>query len=223
MEAAARRLSQLYAGLALYGVSIAFFVTAHLGVMPWGVLDQGLVVLCARFGLDVSLGTMTMLAGAAVLLCWVPLRQRPGIGTVSNVLVIGLVVDATLAVLATPDATALRIGYVVVGIALNAVATAFYIGADLGPGPRDGLMTGLVARSGRPVRLVRTGIEVGVVAVGWALGGTFGPATIAYAVSIGPLLQPLLPRLSRRRAVRSPGTASVERPVPPEPERQSVR
>lgn len=189
-ERLGRRLGQLYAGLALYAVSMAFFVEGALGVMPWDVLHQGLVRV-----VPVSLGTMTIIAGAVVLLFWVPLRQRPGLGTVSNVLVIGVVVDAALRLLPTPGPLALRAGFVVVGVVLNAVATAAYIGARFGPGPRDGLMTGLVARTGWPVRLVRTGIEVGVVGAGWLLGGDLGVGTVLYALAIGPLVHPLLPLL----------------------------
>lgn len=185
-----RRLGQLYAGLVLYGVSMALIVEAALGVMPWDVLHQGLSRI-----LGTSLGTMTIAVGVLVLLAWVPLRQRPGLGTVSNVLVIGLVVDALLPLLPTPSAFVARLGLLAAGIGLNAVATAAYIGARLGPGPRDGLMTGLVARTGWPVRLVRTGIEVGVVALGWLLGGNLGVGTVAYALLIGPLVQPLLPLL----------------------------
>ncbi len=188
-----RRLVQLYAGLALYGASMALLVRASLGVMPWDVLHQGL----AR-QLDWSLGAVTVLVGALVLLAWVPLRQRPGLGTVSNVVVIGIAVDATLAVLPELDALPGRIGLAVAGIVLNAVATAAYIGVHLGPGPRDGLMTGLVRRTGGSVRVVRTAIEVAVVALGWALGGTLGLATAAYALAIGPLVHLLLPRLSVR-------------------------
>jgi uncharacterized membrane protein YczE len=187
----ARRLVQLYAGLVLYGVSMALLVRSGLGVMPWDVLHQGL----AR-QLGWSLGVVTMVVGALVLLAWVPLRERPGLGTVSNVVVIGLALDAALAVLPEPSSLPLRVALVGLGIALNAVATAAYIGVHLGPGPRDGLMTGLVRRSGRSVRLVRTSIEVAVVAVGWLLGGTLGVATVLYALAIGPLVHALLPRLS---------------------------
>lgn len=186
----ARRLVQLYAGLALYGVSMAFFVEARLGVMPWDVLHQGLTRV-----LPVSLGTMTILVGAVVLLAWVPLRQRPGLGTVSNVVVIGLVVDAVLRVLPTPGPLAGRVAFVVLGVGLNALATAAYIGARFGPGPRDGLMTGIVRRTGWSVRLVRTSIEVSVVAAGWLLGGNLGVGTVLYAFAVGPLVQPLLPLL----------------------------
>ena len=187
----ARRLVQLYAGLVLYAVSMALLVRSGLGVMPWDVLHQGL----AR-QLGWSLGVVTMVVGALVLLAWVPLRERPGLGTVSNVVVIGLALDAALAVLPEPSSLPLRAVFVGLGIALNAVATAAYIGVHLGPGPRDGLMTGLVRRSGRSVRLVRTSIEVAVVAVGWLLGGTLGVATVLYALAIGPLVHVLLPRLS---------------------------
>jgi uncharacterized membrane protein YczE len=186
----ARRLAQLYLGLALYAVSMAFFVEGALGVMPWDVLHQGL----ARF-VDISLGAMTIVVGVLVLLAWIPLRQRPGLGTVSNVIVIGVVVDRALAALPTPSGLGVRIAFVAAGIGLNAVATAAYIGARFGPGPRDGLMTGIVARTGWPVRWVRTSIEVGVVALGWAFGGNLGVGTIAYALAIGPLVHPLLPLL----------------------------
>jgi uncharacterized membrane protein YczE len=183
-----RRLVQLYAGLALYGISMALLVRSSLGVMPWDVLHQGL----AR-RLDWSLGTVTVVVGALVLLCWVPLRQKPGLGTVSNVVVVGVAVDAALAVLPAPSGVPLRIAFAAAGIGLNAVATALYIGARFGPGPRDGLMTGLVRRTGGSVRVVRTGIEVAVVVTGWLLGGTLGPATVVYALAVGPLVHPLLP------------------------------
>jgi uncharacterized membrane protein YczE len=186
-----RRLLQLYAGLVAYGASMALLVRSSLGNMPWDVLHQGL----AR-RLDLSLGTLTVIVGALVLLAWVPLRQRPGLGTVSNVVVIGVAVDAVLAVLPAPSPLPARVAFAMAGIALNAVATAMYIGARLGPGPRDGLMTGIVARTGWPVRWVRTSIEVTVVLTGWVLGGTLGPATVAYALLMGPLVHPLLPMLT---------------------------
>jgi uncharacterized membrane protein YczE len=190
-----RRLLQLYAGLALYGVSMAFFVQGRLGVMPWDVLHQGLI-----HWVPISLGSMTIAVAVVVLLGWIPLRQRPGFGTVSNVLVIGLVVDQVLRVLPAPAPLGARVGFVLVGVGLNAGATAAYIGARLGPGPRDGLMTGIVARTGWSVRLVRTAIEVIVVAAGWLLGGNFGAGTVVYALAIGPLVQPLLPILAARPA-----------------------
>ena len=186
-----RRLTQLSVGLVLYGASMALFVASDLGVMPWDVLHQGL----ARH-IGGSIGQWSILVGAVVLLGWIPLRERPGIGTVSNVFVIGVAIDATLAVLPTPGPLAARIAYAAMGLVLNAIATALYIGARLGPGPRDGLMTGLVRRTGGSVRLVRTSIEVVVVAAGWLLGGTLGFATAAYAIGIGPLVQVFLPLLT---------------------------
>lgn len=186
-----RRLVQLYAGLVLYGVSMGLLVEADLGVMPWDVLHQGLAPLVGW-----SLGTVTIVVGALVLLGWIPLRQRPGLGTVSNVVVIGLVVDVAVRLLPTAGSLPVQVALVLAGISLNAVATAAYIGVALGPGPRDGLMTGLVRRTGGSVRVVRTAIEAVVVATGWALGGTFGVATVAYALLIGPLVQPLLPRFT---------------------------
>ncbi|KQX69372.1 YitT family protein [Angustibacter sp. Root456] len=186
-----RRLVQLYAGLVLYGLSMALFVASDLGVMPWDVLHQGL----ARH-VGGTIGQWSILVGAVVLLGWIPLRERPGIGTVSNVVVIGLAIDASLAVLPDPHLLVVRIAYAATGLLLNAMATALYIGARLGPGPRDGLMTGLVRRTGGSVRLVRTSIEVVVVAVGWLLGGTLGVATAGYAIGIGPLVQVFLPRFT---------------------------
>lgn len=189
-----RRLIQLYAGLALYGLSIALLVQAELGLMPWSVLDQGI----AR-STGISLGTSTIVVGAVVLLAWIPLRQRPGVGTISNVVVIGLALDASLAVLPEVDSLPLRLALLVAGVVLNALATAAYIGVELGPGPRDGLMTGLVRRTSRSVRLVRTAIEVVVVVLGVLLGGTIGLGTVLYALAIGPLVQALLPRVSVRK------------------------
>jgi uncharacterized membrane protein YczE len=189
----ARRLVQLYAGLVLYGLSMALLVRSGLGVTPWDVLHQGLA-----HQLGWSLGVVVIVVGALVLLAWLPLRERPGLGTVSNVVVIGLALDAALAVLPEPSSLPVRIALVPAGILLNAVATAAYIGVHLGPGPRDGLMTGLVRRTGRSVRLVRTSIEVTVVALGWLLGGTLGVATVLYALAIGPLVHAVLPRLSVR-------------------------
>lgn len=185
-----RRLSRLAVGLVLFGVSVALLVSAGLGVDAWDVLHQG---LASRTGL--SFGTVVIAVSVCVVLLWIPLRQRPGIGTVSNMVVVGLAADAALAVL--PDAGLLttRLAFLAAGILLNAVATALYIGAGLGPGPRDGLMTGL-ARRGHSLGVVRTSIELSVLAAGWVLGGDVGIGTLAYALTIGPLVQFLLPRLA---------------------------
>ncbi|MFD5597581.1 YitT family protein [Streptomyces griseorubiginosus] len=179
-----RRLIQLYVGLALYGASSALLVEAGLGLEPWGVLHQGLAELTG-----VSIGVVSIIVGAAVLLLWIPLRQRPGLGTVSNVFVVGIAMDATLAAVPDVHGLAVRIPVLLAGILLNGVATGLYIAARFGPGPRDGLMTGLHRRTGRSIRLMRTGIEVAVVVTGFVLGGTIGVGTVLYAVSIGPLAQ----------------------------------
>ncbi|RAO20255.1 uncharacterized protein MED15_02557 [Micromonospora noduli] len=184
-----RRLVQLYLGLTLYGVSMALMIRSQLGLDPWDVFHQGLSELTG-----LSFGTVTIGVGALVLLLWIPLRQRPGLGTVSNVVVIGLVVDATLALLPAGGPFGVRIAMLVTGIVANGAATALYLGAQLGPGPRDGLMTGYVARRpGRSIRLVRTVIEVTVLALGALLGGTVGVGTVAYALAIGPLAQFFIP------------------------------
>jgi uncharacterized membrane protein YczE len=197
-----RRLAQLYVGLVLYGASMALMIRASLGLDPWDVLHQGLAER-----VPLSFGEVTIVVGALVLLAWIPLRQWPGFGTVSNVVVIGLAVDATLAALPAPDAMPLRIGFMLAGVGLNGVASAAYIGARLGPGPRDGLMTGLVRRTGRSVRLVRTSIEVTVLVAGWLLGGTVGVGTVVYALAIGPLVHVLLPPLTVPVRTRQPAHA----------------
>jgi uncharacterized membrane protein YczE len=179
-----RRLIQLYAGLALYGMSSALLVEAGLGLEPWGVLHQGLAELTG-----LSIGVVSIIVGAVVLLLWIPLRQRPGLGTVSNVFVVGLAMDGTLALVPDAHALAVRIPLVLGGVLLNGAATGLYIAARFGPGPRDGLMTGLHQRTGRSIRLMRTAVEVAVVATGFALGGTIGVGTLLYALSIGPLAQ----------------------------------
>jgi uncharacterized membrane protein YczE len=202
-----RRAFQLVGGLVLYGFSMVLLVQAGLGVMPWDVLHQGLAL---RTGW--SLGTVVVLTGTAVLLLWWPLRQRPGPGTVANVVVIGVATDAFLRVVPPAEGVAAQVLFLAAGIGCNAVATAAYIGARLGPGPRDGLMTGLAGRTGWPIRLVRTGIEVVVVAVGWGLGGTVGIGTIAYALLIGPLVHPLLPRLDTGTTRTSAGTPAQGTP-----------
>jgi uncharacterized membrane protein YczE len=182
-----RRLIQLYLLLADFGVSMAMLIRSELGNVPWDVLHQGLV---NQFG--GTIGRWSILVGAVVLLLWIPLRERPGIGTVSNVFVIGIFVDLTLARLSHPDALVGELGLVAGGILLNAIATAAYIGARFGPGPRDGLMTGFTRRTRFSLRVVRTAIEVVVVITGWLLGGRLGPATFVFAVCIGPLVQVFL-------------------------------
>ncbi|HBQ2925411.1 TPA: hypothetical protein L7W55_000531 [Klebsiella pneumoniae] len=184
-----RRLLQLYIGLVLYGVSTALFVHANLGADPWDVFHLGVAKQ-----LGISFGTVIILTGAAVLLLWIPIRQMPGLGTVSNVIVLGLAADATLAVL--PPLVA-RSALLVGAIVLNAIATGMYIGAGFGPGPRDGLMTGLHARTGWSLRGIRTAIELSVLLIGWLLGGKFGVGTVIYALSIGPLIQLCLPWFSQ--------------------------
>lgn len=195
-----RRVIQLYAGLVAFAFGEALIVRASLGVIPWDVLHQGLV---EQFGL--TIGQWSIIIGAIVLLLWIPLRERPGLGTISNVFVIGAAVDLFLALLSQPDAIWVRVAYLVVGILINGVATAAYIGARLGPGPRDGLMTGLVRTRGWSVRVVRTGIEVAVVVLGWLLGGNLGLGTVLFAVAIGPVVHATLPLLT-----------VPEAPVPPD-------
>ena len=185
-----RRLVNLYLGLVLFGVSCAMIVASGLGLGPWDVFHQG---LSKQVG--ISLGWVVVGVGALVLLLWIPLRQRPGLGTVSNAIVIGLVIDATLAFLNQPVSMAARVLLLVGGVLFSGVATGLYIGAGLGPGPRDGLMTGLAAR-GHSIRVVRTALELTVLLIGWILGGTVGVGTILYAISIGPLAHFFLPRLT---------------------------
>jgi uncharacterized membrane protein YczE len=183
-----RRLPQLYAGLFLYGWSMAMMIQANLGLDPWDVLHQGLTHY-----LPLTFGTITIIVGAVVLLLWIPLRQWPGFGTVSNVIVIGLAADFGLWALPAPHALPIRIGLLVGGVVLNGLAGAIYLGSQFGAGPRDGLMTGLVARTGGSLRLLRTAIEVSVLVIGFFLGGTVGVGTVVYAIAIGPLVQFFLP------------------------------
>jgi len=183
-----RRLVQLYAGLLLYGFSIALMVRSDLGLAPWDVLHSGLT---KWFPIDI--GQALVLVSFVVMLAWIPLREMPGIGTISNALVIGLSTDVFLAFLAAPGTLWLRVVLLLSGVVLQGAATAAYIGAELGRGPRDGLMTGLARRTGRSLRLVRTFMELSVVALGLLLGGVAGLGTIVYALSIGPLSQALLP------------------------------
>lgn len=184
----ARRLPQLLGGLVLYGTSMAMQVRATLGLNPWDVLHEGLTLQT-----PLSFGLVVAVTGVVVLLLWIPLRERPGIGTVANVVVIAVTVDVGLALLPAPEELPTRIGLMAGGVLLNGVASAAYIGARLGPGPRDGLMTGLAARTGFSLRSVRTGLEITVLTVGWLLGGTIGVGTVLYALAIGPLTQAFLP------------------------------
>ena len=189
-EQALRRGVQLVAGLGLFGLSVGLMISAGLGVDPWDVFHQGVAEISG-----LSVGTVVIATSVVVLLAWIPLRQRPGIGTLSNVVLVGLALDLSLRVLPTQTGWGPRILFLVAGIVLNGVATGLYIGAALGPGPRDGLMTGL-ARRGHSIRGARTSIEVGVLAVGWLLGGTVGIGTVLYALSIGTLAQFFIPRLT---------------------------
>jgi uncharacterized membrane protein YczE len=186
-----RRLTQLFAGLLLYGISLALVLRAGLGLAPWDVLHQGLARLTG-----LTVGQMVILVSFAVLVLWIPLRQPPGFGTFANAILVGLSVDLTMLVLDDVSSWPARVLFLVSGVLLNAVATALYIGAMLGPGARDGLMTGLVRRTGRSVRVVRTSLEVAVLAVGWLLGGTVGVGTLLYAFAIGPVVHVLLPPLT---------------------------
>jgi uncharacterized membrane protein YczE len=186
-----RRLLQLYVSLVLYGVSMAMMIRAELGNMPWDVLHQGLAEQ-----LGIPFGVAVVLVSALVLLAWWPLHERPGLGTISNVAVISVVIDPALAIIPESGNVAARVALAVAGVVLNGAATAAYIGVHFGPGPRDGLMTGLVRVTGASVRLVRTAIEVSVVVTGFLLGGTLGAITVLYALAIGPLTQLFLPLLS---------------------------
>lgn len=181
------RLSNLFAGLVLFGVSISLMLSAELGVDPWDVFHQG---VARQTG--IPFGRVVILASVLVLVLWIPLRQRPGFGTVANAVVVGLAADAALAVLPDLHTFAPRMAFLAGGILLNGLATGLYIGARLGPGPRDGLMTGLAAR-GLSLGPARTAIEVGMLAIGWGLGSQVGIGTLIYAVSIGPLAQFFIP------------------------------
>ena len=192
-----RRLIQLFVGLCLYGLSIALIVRADLGLDPWDVLNQGVFERFAKPA-GMSFGLVVNLIGMAVLLLWIPLRQKPGIGTVANVLVIGTVANFGLDWIPADLALPVRAALLVAGVVLNGVASGAYIGAGLGPGPRDGLMTGLHARFGWPIWAVRTAIEGSVLLVGWWLGGTVGLGTLAFALLIGPLVGITLPWFDTR-------------------------
>jgi uncharacterized membrane protein YczE len=203
-----RRLTQLFAGLVLYGVSTALMIESGLGLNPWDVFHQGLSEVTG-----IRFGWIVLLVGVPVLLLWIPLRQRPGFGTVANLVVVGFAADVSLALLPTGEAVPARVGLLVSGILLNGFATGLYLGSRMGPGPRDGLMTGLAARFPKvSLRVIRTGIELTVLGAGFLLGGTAGIGTIAYALAIGPLVHLFLPKLSVPQPVRSdlplPGDAT---------------
>lgn len=200
-----RRFAQLFVGLFLYGASLALMVRGNLGLAPWDVLHSGLI----RY-VPIDLGQMVIVMSVVVLLLWIPLREKPGIGTVANALMIGSSADLVMAELPTQHHLAVRLILTVAGIALCALATAMYIGAQFGRGPRDGLMTGLVRRTGWSIRLVRTGLEIAVVILGLLLGGGLGLGTVAFALLIGPLTQPLLPFW----VVRLPEAAAASVPAP---------
>ncbi|WP_213012060.1 YczE/YyaS/YitT family protein [Paractinoplanes toevensis] len=200
-----RRLAQLFTGLVLYGVSMAFMVESGLGLNPWDVFHQGL-----SKATGISFGWVVILLGVPILLLWIPLRQKPGIGTIANLFVVGFAVDGALAVLPAGHGIPARIGYLVGGILLNGLATGLYIGSNFGPGPRDGLMTGIVGRFPKlSIRLVRTAIELTVLGVGFLLGGTVGIGTVAYALAIGPLVHLFLP-LCTVAPAREPKLTSVD-------------
>lgn len=197
------RLVQLVAGLVLLGLALATIVEADLGLDPWNVFHQGV-----SERIDLGLGWVVILASVVILLLWIPLRQRPGIGTVLNALLVGAVIEVGIAVLPTPSAMAARIAFLVIGVLLNGIALGLYIGAGLGPGPRDGLMTGLAAR-GHSVRVVRTGIELTALVVGFALGGSVGVGTVVFALTVGPIVHVTLPRFDR-----GPTPVALEGTVP---------
>ncbi len=204
-----RRFAQLLVGLLLYGITMGMMVRAVLGLDPWDVFHQGLTALVNQW-IPLSYGAVITIVSVFVLLLWIPLRQRPGIGTIANAAIIGFTTDATLAVL--PEFSDLTVRIVVLALAIvgNALAGALYIGAGLGPGPRDGLMTGIVGRGIGSIRLVRTTIELTVLGIGWVLGGVVGVGTVVYALAIGPLLHLLLPRLEISSAVAADPDETVE-------------
>lgn len=204
-----RRFAQLLVGLLFYGITMGMMVRAVLGLDPWDVFHQGLTALVNQW-IPLSYGAVITIVSVFVLLLWIPLRQRPGIGTIANAAIIGFTTDATLAVL--PEFSDLTVRIVVLALAIvgNALAGALYIGAGLGPGPRDGLMTGIVGRGIGSIRLVRTTIELTVLGIGWVLGGVVGVGTVVYALAIGPLLHLLLPRLEISSAVAADPDETVE-------------
>jgi uncharacterized membrane protein YczE len=207
-----RRIVQLLVGLFAYGIAISLMVQAGIGVAPWDVLTQG---ISKQTGLE--FGLLTNIIGVAVLLCWIPIRQRPGIGTLANVLLIGPSAQLGLWLFPKQHALVLQLLFFAVGLVLLALATGLYIGARMGPGPRDGLMTGIHARTGWRLWMIRTGIEVTVLLVGWALGGNFGPGTIAFAVLIGPMVSVTIPWLRVPVATKDASPRAERRETDPPP------
>ena len=203
-----RRLAQLIPGLLLYGIADAFMIHAAVGVDPWTVFAQG---LSAKTGLGI--GILTNIVGVLVLLLWWPLRQKPGIGTLLNIMLVGPGIELGLWLLPAPEALWLRIAYFAFGLLLLAVASGIYIGANLGPGPRDGLMTGIHLRFGTPIWVGRTAVEVTVLAIGWWLGGNVGSGTVVFAVLIGPLCSITLPLFAGRAIRRSRASERTTAPA----------
>jgi uncharacterized membrane protein YczE len=188
------RLARLLLGLALFGAGEALMIASELGNSPWTVFAEG-----AALRTDVGIGTATVAISFLILLAWIPLRQRPGLGTILNAIVIGVVIDLVLAVARRPDALVARGALLAAGIVLVAVGSGLYLTSYLGPGPRDGLMTGLHRRTGAPIGVVRTAIEVAVLLVGFVLGGTLGIGTLAFALAIGPAVAAVLRLTARGR------------------------
>lgn len=206
------RLVRLLLGLALYGIAIALMIRGNIGASPWDVFSQGLSRTTG-----ISFGLCTIIISVVVLLFWIPLKQMPGVGTVANTILVGLFADLGLAFIPQANHLALQIVVFASGLCLLAFATALYIGAGMGPGPRDGLMTGLVRVSGKPVWLIRTGIELSVVVVGFFLGGVVGAGTAAFALGVGPLTQLTLRWLGVDLHAKTGRTAMVDLSVPLQP------
>lgn len=193
------RFIQLVIGLCLFGLGAALMVRAHLGLDPWNVFHQGLSGLTG-----LSLGMLSILSGVVVMLLWIPLKQRPGLGTIANILLIGLSMDLFMALISEAEGMGLRIAYMAIGLVLTGLGTAAYIGAGMGTGPRDGLMIGLNKKFGWSIRVSRMMVEVVVLAAGWMLGGVAGVGTVAFALLIGPLVQFFLPAFQRPWQVKTP-------------------
>ncbi len=190
-------------GLVLYGFTLALVIRAAVGNAPWDVLHQGIAKHT-----PITIGGAVIVMSLVVLLLWIPLRELPGLGTIANAFLVGLSTDFFLGVVDRPEALELQVLMMLAGVVLNGAATALYIGSQLGPGPRDGLMTGLHRRTGVSIRVVRTGLEVSVVAFGFLLGGVVGVGTVVYTLAIGPLVQLMLPFA----VVELPNPSSGHRP-----------